>query len=121
MTEIVVTSAIVSALVSVIVSSALQGRVPKGHAPLLSDPEGHQRVEVVADRRGDFPEGIVGLRFLSKTSRSCGGIGAFQDEGTLAFLDESDLPRVSLRIEDSFPRLIFFTRALHGQESVTAG
>jgi len=66
-------------------------------------------MEVVADKRGDSPEGIVGLRFLSKAGGTCGGVGTFKDEGTLAFLDENDLPRVSLRIEDQSPRLIFFT------------
>lgn len=109
MTEIVLASAFVSALVSMIVVSALRRRIPRGHAPLLLDPDGHTRVEMTADRRGEEPQGIVGLRFFTPKGRLSGGIGAFKDEGTLAFLDEAELPRVSVRIEDSFPRLIFFT------------
>jgi hypothetical protein len=83
-------------------------REATGDIVLIRDPEGYTRVEVIAEPHGIEPTGMVGLRFLTKDGKHRMGLGTYQDEGGLTLFDETGLTRVSVRIENSAPRLIFW-------------
>jgi hypothetical protein len=57
---------------------------------------------------------MVGFRFLTRKGEHRLGLGLYQDEGTLAILDHTGLPRISVRIEDTYPRIIFWQDTQNG-------
>lgn len=108
MAETIIWTGFVAAIVSLIVSRIVGSRTPRGRTVLIEDPDGHARVELMAELKGVWPEGVIGLRLLTKEGKHRAGLGTFEDEGTLAFLDETGLPRLSVRMEESYPRIIFW-------------
>ena len=118
MTETTIWTVFVAAIVSLIVARILGPRTPRGRAILIEDTEGHARVELVAEPKGFWPDGVIGLRFLTKQGKYRLGLGVFEDEGTLAFLDETGLARLSIRMEETYPRIIFWQ---HTQPSGVVG
>lgn len=108
MTETTVWTVFIAAIVSLVVARVWGRRSPRGRIILMEDPEGHARVELLAEPKGVWPEGMTGLRFLTKQGKHRVGLGMFEDEGTLSFLDETGLPRLSIRMEDTCPRIIFW-------------
>jgi hypothetical protein len=108
MIETTIWTVFVAAIVSLIVVRILTPRIPRGRVVLMEDPEGHARVELVAEPQGAWPAGVIGLRFLTKQGKHRLGLGVFEDEGTLALLDETGLSRLSIRMEETCPRIIFW-------------
>lgn len=110
MAETIVWTGFVAAIVSLIVSRIVASGTPRGRTVLIEDPDGHARVELLAEPKGAWPEGVVGLRLLTKEGKHRAGLGTFEDGGTLAFLEETGLPRLSVMMEDGYPRIIFWQR-----------
>jgi hypothetical protein len=105
MLETVIVAIIVSVAVSFVVVRTIS---PRGSTVLIRDSKGHPRVELIAEPRDVWPQGMVGLRFLTRKGEHRLGLGLFEDEGTLAILDQTGLPRISVRIEETHPRIIFW-------------
>jgi len=115
----------IAAIVSLIASRIWGPRLPRGRTILIEDTEGHARVELLAEPKGVSPEGMVGLRFLTKQGEQRVGFGMFENEGTLTFLDETGLPRLGIRMQGANPRIIFWqhltTKIGVGTERIVLG
>ena len=105
MLETVIIAIVASVVTSFVVVRSIP---PRESTVLIKDSMGHSRVELIAEPNNIWPQGMVGLRFLTRKGAHRLGLGLFEDEGTLAILDQKGLPRVSVRIEDTCPRIIFW-------------
>ena len=110
MNESLILAGLISAIVAIAVVYVLgsSNRQAKGDMVLIRDPQGYTRIQVIAEPEGIEPTGMVGFRFLTKDGKLRMGLGTYQDEGGLTICDETRLTRVSVRIENSAPRLIFW-------------
>jgi hypothetical protein len=114
-------SLIVSFVVSLAVSffTLRYARTPPvGERKLIADAHGIPRVELIAEPPGVWPDQLVGLRFLTKSGKLTVGLGAFEDEGTLAFQDATGLIRLGVRMEEGNPRIVFYN---HRNPPATGG
>ncbi len=107
MIETLIWSAVVSAVVAIIVVRTSRAPRPRGETVLIEDPDGNPRVELVSELKDAWPEGVTGFRFLTKEGEHRVGLGMFENEGSLSLLDETGLLRLSVRMEEGYPHILF--------------
>lgn len=110
MIEITIWAGFIAAIVSLIVSWTFRSFIPRDRVTLVEDPEGRGRVELIAEPQGFWPQGVVGLRFLTKKGENMLGLGMYQDEGFLTLLDKTNFALLNIQIEEGHPQIVFWKK-----------